>query len=146
MNQIKKINNVLITNMQTFNRSNKKCSLHYILIILLCLTPLSVNAELLLELYQQALHTNPTLLGRMYAIDRAMAQEDQAFSRLLPQISANGNYSYNRFNSDLAGTRRYNGLRGTVQARQALFDMSSFLRYQGTQAATRQTEQELEAN
>ena len=118
-----------------------------ILAILICAAPIPANAGLLLELYLESLSSNPTLLGRTYAIDRAIAQEDQAFSRLLPQISATGNYSYNRFNSRLgrADTRYYDGLRGTVQARQALFDLPSFLRYEGAQAATRQTEQELEA-
>ena len=68
-----------------------------ILAILICLSPLAGNAGLLLELYQESLISNPTLLGRTYAIDRAMAQQDQAFSQLLPQISASGNFSYNRF-------------------------------------------------
>ncbi len=131
--------------MQTFIHITPKVTPRAILAILIGLTPLSANAGLLLDLYQQSLNSNPTLLSRTYAIDRAIAQEDQAFSRLLPQISANGNYSYNSFNSDLAGTRNYPGLRGTIQASQALFDLPSFLRYQGAKAATQQTEQELEA-
>jgi len=112
---------------------------------LFCLTSLPVNVGQLLELYQQALNTNPALLGRVYAIDRAVAQEDQAFSRLLPQISANGSYSYSRFNSALAGTQNYPDLRGRIQARQVLFDLPSYLRYQGALSATKQTEQELKA-
>jgi len=131
--------------MKIFSRINKKYQYHQILVILIYLTPLPAGAGLLLELYQESLKTNPTLLVRTYAIDRALARKDQTLSRLLPQISANGSYSYNRFNSDLAGTRSYDGLRGSVQARQALFDLPSLLLYQGAQAATQQAEQELEA-
>ena len=125
-------------------RINKKRPAQ-LLAILICLTPLSANAGLLLDLYLESLNSNPTLLGRTYAIDQAKAQEDQALSRLLPQISANGTYSYNRFNSDSAGTRNYDGLRGSIQARQALFDLPSFLRYQGAKAATQQSKEELNA-
>ena len=105
---------------------------------------MSANAGLLLDLYQESLNSNPTLLSRIYAIDLAMAQEDQAFSGLLPQISANGTYSYNRYDSPIRN-RRYDGLRGTIQARQALFDLPTIFRYQGAKAATQQTEEELKA-
>ena len=137
--------------MQKFIRTQKKSRFHLIAAILMCLAPLSAHAGLLLKLYQQALDTNPTLLGKTYAIDRATAQQDQAFSRLLPQVSAVGSYSLNRFNQQTNGTQidgsavNYDGLRGTVQARQALFDLPSYMRYQGAKAATQQTEQELEA-
>ena len=113
--------------------------------ILISLFSLSAHAGLLLELYQKSLTSNPTLLGRSYAIDRAMAQQDQAYSRLLPQISATGNFSYNRFDQRRADVERYNGVRGSIQARQALFDMPSLLRYEGTKATTLQAEQELDA-
>ena len=137
--------------MQKFINIKKKPHLHHILAILISLAPLSANAGLLLKLYQQALDTNPTLLGKTYAIDRANAQKDQAFSRLLPQVSATGSYSLNRFNQQTNGTQidgsavNYDGLRGTVMARQALFDLPSYMRYQGAKAAAEQTEQELEA-
>lgn len=131
--------------MQTFISRNKNRLLHHLMVILICSAPIPVNAGLLLELYQQALYTNPTLLGRTYAIESAEAQQDQAFSGLLPQVSATGDYSYNRFHSNLAGTRRYEGKRGSIQARQALFDMSAFLRYEGAKAATQQSEQEMYA-
>lgn len=109
------------------------------------------HAGVLLDLYQQALNNNPTLLGRQYAVDQAKAREDQAFSRLLPQVSANGGYSLNRFDSHSPlnlpndTVQYYDGLRGTIQARQALFDLPSYLRYLGTEAATRQSADEHEA-
>ena len=116
-----------------------------ILATLICLSPLAGNAGLLLELYQESLNSNPTLLGRTYAIDRAMAQQDQAFSQLLPQLSASGNFSYNRFDQRRDDVRRYSGKRGSIQASQALFDRPALLRYEGAQATTQQTEQELDA-
>jgi len=146
---------LLIPNMQKHTHTLKKHPLHHILLILISLAPLTANAGMLLKLYQQALDTNPALLGKTYAIDRATAQEDQAFSKLLPQVSAIGSYSLNRFNQQAGtsqqtrgtqtGTFYYDGLRGTVQARQALFDLPSYLRYKSAQEATQQTEQELEA-
>ena len=112
--------------------------------------PLPAYAGVLLDLYQQALTNNPTLLNRQYAIDQARAREDQAFSRLLPQVSANGSYSLNRFDSHdrfevTNSVRYYDGLRGTVQARQSLFDLPSYLRYRGAEASTRQSEDEHDA-
>jgi outer membrane protein len=125
---------------------------------IICLTWLSSNASagVLLNLYQQALANNPTLLSRQYAVDQAEAREDQAFSRLLPQVSASGNYSYNRFNNQggdplpskygiETGVNNYPGLRGTLQARQALFDLSSYLKYRSAESSTRQAEEEQEA-
>lgn len=119
----------------------------------ICLSCCSISAHagVLLDLYQQALTNNPTLLSREFAIDQAKAREDQAFSRLLPQVSANGGYSLNRFDSHsninipANAAQYYDGLRGTVQARQALFDLPSYLRYLGAEAATRQSADEHEA-
>lgn len=119
----------------------------------ICLSCFSISAHagVLLDLYQQALTNNPTLLSREFAIDQAKAREDQAFSRLLPQVSANGGYSLNRFDSHsninipANAAQYYDGLRGTVQARQALFDLPSYLRYLGAEAASRQSADEHEA-
>jgi outer membrane protein len=108
----------------------------------------------LLQLYEQTLATNPVLKGREYSIDQAEAQADQALSKLLPQIMASGNINWNNFTqarTDVLGrklnnvTDRYEGQRGVLQARQALFDLPSFLRLQGADATVQQTRQELEA-
>lgn len=114
-------------------------------ILALLLLNSGAHAETLLELYHQALDTNPALLGKQYLLEKTSAQEDQAFSRLLPQISVTGTYSLNRFNSAGVGTRDYEGLRGSIQARQPLFDLASYLKYQGAKAATQQRESELAA-
>jgi outer membrane protein len=108
----------------------------------------------LLQLYEQTLATNPVLKGREFAVDQAEAQLDQAFSKLLPQIMATGTVNWNSYSepkTDFLGheigtiTSRYEGHRGIIQARQALFDLPSFLRFEGADATKSQTEQELEA-
>jgi len=115
----------------------------------------------LIELYEQALATNPTLKQSEYTIEQAKAQKDQAMSKLLPQVSAIGTLSWNRYTqtipavtSSVTGkivtpehdtTVNYPGTRGVLQARQALFDLPDYLRLQGAGEAVRQTELELEA-
>lgn len=104
----------------------------------------------LIELYDQALATNPTLKSSEYSVDQAKAQKDQVRAKLLPQVSAVGNLSWN--NTDEAGPngrttvqRSYEGTRGIIQARQALFDLPSYLRLQGAGSAIKQAEMEVEA-
>lgn len=106
----------------------------------------------LVELYAQALASHPIIKGGEFAIDQAKAQEDQALSKLLPQVSAVGNLNWNEMTQSTSGlsnqssnTSNYEGTRGIVQARQALFDLPSFLRWQGSGAIVLETEQELEA-
>lgn len=103
------------------------------------------QAGVLLELYQKALENNPTLLSRKYAIEQAEAREDQAFSRLLPQISANGSYSLNKYHREGLGTNQYEGLRGVVQISQALLDLPSYMRYQSAEASTEQSRGQYDA-
>jgi outer membrane protein len=103
------------------------------------------QAQDLLELYRRALDSNPALKAREFGVDRAAAQADLQRSRLRPQIVASANYSVNDFDARGAGSSSYDGMRGTIQLRQALFDRSSSLRVQSADAATQQSEQELEA-
>ncbi|MEI7867817.1 MAG: TolC family protein [Candidatus Methylumidiphilus sp.] len=114
----------------------------------------SATAANLLELYDQALATNPTLKGKEYMVDQAKAQKDQAMSKLLPQISAIGNLSWSNLAQVVPATAAarqtvdtvsYEGTRGLVQARQALFDLPSYLRLQGAGLTIQQTELELQA-
>jgi outer membrane protein len=127
---------------------------------LLTLNTTSSPAADLLELYEQALATNPTLKQSEYSVDQAKAQKDQALSKLLPQVSAIGNLSWSNYTqtvpavANAAGTvtspqhdisTSYPGSRGVIQARQALFDLPSYLRLQGAGEAVQQTELELEA-
>ena len=107
----------------------------------------------LLQLYDLAMTTNPVVEGRRSSIAQAEAQQDLARSKLLPQVSANGNLSWNEFNQELSNpltgettdnSTRYQGLRGVVQARQALFDLSSFRAFEGAGFSVKHAEQNME--
>ncbi|NOU10987.1 MAG: TolC family protein, partial [Nitrospira sp.] len=113
-----------------------------LVLLVLTLTLLSPTAEAaesppanLLELYDLALATNPVVMGRQYSVVQVEAQQDQARSKLLPQVSATGNITWNELTQEgpnqFTGqtrdfTSQYQGLRGVVQARQALFDLASY--------------------
>lgn len=108
----------------------------------------------LLALYDQLMANNATLKGREYLIEQFKAQKDQARSPLMPQISAIGNLSYNWSSQEETDpltlqTRTidssYQGLRGVIQARQALFDLPSYRQFQGAENLVKQSEQELYA-
>ncbi len=131
-----------------------------IFLLLLILTILSPAAEAveqqpanLLQLYDQALATNPVVEGRRYSVVQAEAQQDQARSKLLPQASATGFISWNELTQETTNaltrqttdfTSQYQGLRGVVQARQALFDLASYRAYEGAGLTVKQAEQDLE--
>ena len=114
----------------------------------------------LIELYDLALSSNPALKQGEYTVEQARAQKDQALSKLLPQVSAIGTLSWNRYTQTIPATTtstgkivtpehdttvNYPGTRGVLQARQALFDLPSYLRLQGAAESVRQTELQLEA-
>jgi outer membrane protein len=114
------------------------------------------RAESLLELYRITLDSNPILKGKEFALDQAKAQQDQALSKLLPQLMATGSYqkvdfrqSIQRGPQNLPDNRdfseQYWGTQGSIQARQALFDLPSYLRLQGAESFTLQSEKEVDA-
>lgn len=130
-----------------------------LILLIVTLTILSPTAEAaeehptnLLQLYDLALTTNPVVEGRKYSVVQAEAQHDQARSKLLPQVSATGFVSWNEFTQEVPNrftgqttdvTSQYQGLRGVVQARQALFDLASFRAYQGAGFIVKQAEEDL---
>jgi outer membrane protein len=133
------------------------CHLFLLVLMLTILSPAAEAAERqpanLLQLYDLALATNPIVEGRKYSVVQAEAQQDQALSKLLPQVSAIGNISENELTQQTSNsftgqttdlTTQYQGLRGVVQARQALFDLSSYRTYEGTGFTIKQAEQDLE--
>jgi outer membrane protein len=127
-----------------------------IALLLLPLTLLSSIVEAvdqppanLLQLYDHALATNPIVEGRKYSVVQAEAQRDQARSKLLPQVSATGNITWNELTQEVPDrftgqttdfTSQYQGLRGVVQARQALFDLASYRAYEGAGSTVKQAE------
>jgi outer membrane protein len=105
----------------------------------------------LLQLYEETLASNPLLKGGEFSIDEAKAREDKAFSRLLPQLSASANVNWTAFSQDGSATfpavsDQYLNTRAIIQARQALFDLPSWLRWEGAGSNVRQTQQELESS
>ena len=131
-----------------------------LVLLVLTLTLLSPAAEAaegppanLLELYDLALATNPVVMGRKYSVVQVEAQQDQARSKLLPQVSATGNITWNELTQEVPNqftgqtrdfTSQYQGLRGVVQARQALFDLASYRAFEGAGFIVKQAEQDLE--
>jgi outer membrane protein len=109
------------------------------------LVPAAGNAQRLLDFYQHALTSNPTLRSREFGIEQARAQEDIAASRLLPQVSAIGNYSNNDYRETGLAAQSYNGTRAVLQASQALLDFASYFRLQGAQFAVTQNELQRDA-
>lgn len=117
-----------------------------------CAAPSGAQPPGLLELYEQVLANNPGLKGSEYAVDQAQARKDGARSSLLPQVSGTGSLSWNRldqtvtnpFTQDESIVRsEYQGARAVVQARQALFDLPAYYRWQSTKSSLRQAEQDL---
>jgi outer membrane protein len=124
------------------------------LILPLALTARCAQADPfdLLTLYDELLRNNPSLKGREHEIERAQARRDVAMSKLLPQVNASGNLSWNRLNqtvvnpfTDAESVNQfdYQGSRAIVQASQALFDLSSYYQLQGRASSLRQAEEDL---
>jgi outer membrane protein len=120
-------------------------SLRSLLFLILSGSSIEGHAEDLLELYRHALETNPVLKGREYDVDRTSAQKNQAQSKLLPQLSAVGNRSWNDFDTRGIGAEQYYGKRGTIQGRQALFDLPSYRSLEAAEARNLQSKEELQA-
>ncbi len=132
----------------------------HMVLLVLTLTILTLTAEAaerppanLLQLYDLAMTTSPVVEGRKYSVVQAEAQHDQARSKLLPQVSAIGNITWNELTQETTNvfarqtsdfTSQYQGLRGVVQARQALFDVASYRAYEGTGFTVKQMEQDLD--
>lgn len=103
------------------------------------------QAETFLELYRQAMTSNPTLQGHEQHVTRVQALEDGARSRLRPQLSATGSNTWNHFHTHGADSDQYPTSRASLQARQALFDAPGARRLKAAKARTAQTRQELDA-
>jgi outer membrane protein len=112
-------------------------------VFLFSMLPLCVTAQGLAELYGAALSSNPNLKAREFDVDRARAESDSARSRLLPQLFADGEWSYNRQDDSGFDAQTYDGKRTSISARQNLFDLPSYRRLEATKATISQREQEL---
>jgi outer membrane protein len=109
---------------------------------------LPVAAEDLLSLYERAVQASPELNSSAYSLEVIKAQEDQAFGKLLPEVSVVGNYSLNSIHQEGIGNRRatnsdYPGTRASVSLQQPLFDLQAYLLMKSQQAKTTQFEENL---
>lgn len=115
---------------------------------LLATLSLPVAADDLLSLYQRAVLASPELNSSEYSLDVVKAQEDQAFGKLLPEVSVIGNYSLNEFHQQGVGRRpaqtsSYPGTRASVNLQQPLFDLQAYLLMKSQQSRTSQYEENL---
>lgn len=121
------------------------------LVAVLAASSLPAAAEDLLSLYERALVASPDLNGGQYSVDVAKAQEDQAFGKLLPEVSVLGNYSMNQYHQQAgsnpllrpAQTSNYPGSRSSVTLQQPIFDLQAYLLMKSQQAKTSQYEEAL---
>lgn len=112
-------------------------------VLMLALLPQPTLAQGLAELYRAALTGNPIVKMRGFDVERARAEADGARSRLLPQVSAQANWSTNEYRESSAGDQSYGGKRASVTARQSLYDPASGFRVDAARATVQQREQEL---
>jgi outer membrane protein len=112
-------------------------------------------AEDLITVYRQALEADPQLKNAEVKAEIGSAQKGQALGQMLPQISASGNWSKNRYASTattLTGGRvdyaqHYPGTRYSVSLNQTLVDFGKFWEWRRAAKAEEQYATEaIEAN
>jgi outer membrane protein len=115
---------------------------------LLAALSLPAAAEDLLSLYERAVLASPELGSSEYSLDIIKAQEDQAFGKLLPEVSVVGNYSLNEYHQQHSTLGRssnssYPGTRASITLQQPIFDLQAYLLMKSQQAKTSQYEENL---
>jgi outer membrane protein len=111
-------------------------------LLALLLTAAASPAEGLLELYDEAMQSNPALRGREFGIEEAKAQRDLSLSQLLPQVTADASYDWNKYDEEGLAAERYQGMRGVLSARQPLLDVAALHRYRSAKVTVEQSEHE----
>ena len=109
-------------------------------------TPTDTSTAItLLDAYYKARDSAPELAIARYRVDGAESQRDVARGRVLPQVSAFGQWSENRveYQGELIPDQRYPGERYGFQASQSLINMSNWMEYDRQKALVDVSEQEL---
>ncbi|ASF44592.1 TolC family outer membrane protein [Methylovulum psychrotolerans] len=119
-----------------------------VMLPLLAALSLPAAAEDLLSLYERAVLASPELGSSEYSLDIIKAQEDQAFGKLLPEVSVVGNYSLNEYHQQHSTLGRssnssYPGTRASITLQQPIFDLQAYLLMKSQQAKTSQYEENL---
>jgi outer membrane protein len=123
-------------------------------LLLACLAIAQVGtarAEDLLSIYQQALDADPQLQTAAIKVEIGAAQKGQALGQMLPQISANTNWSKNEqkrnaVNGGADNITTYPGTRYTVSLTQSVLDFAKFWDWRRAQEIENQyTSENIEA-
>ncbi|PPD33316.1 MAG: type I secretion protein TolC [Methylomonas sp.] len=116
-----------------------------LLLVLMALDVAEVSAADLLTVYQQALESDPSLKNAALKVEMGGAQKKQAIGEMLPQVTANANWSENEQKSiGLSGsaTSNYPGTRYTVSVSQPLIDFAKFWNWRRATEVEHQYESE----
>ena len=111
----------------------------------------TAKAEDLLSIYQQALEADPQLQSAALKVEIGAAQKGQALGQMLPQISANTNWSKNEqkrnaVNGGVDNITTYPGTRYTVSLTQSVLDFAKFWDWRRAQEIENQyTSENIEA-
>ncbi len=104
--------------------------------IVLLAQPIKLYAEDLLAVYQQALEADPETHAAALKVQIGAAQKGQALGELLPQVSANANWSANNQRAPACAnasctltapnTNNYHGTRYSLSVNQSIIDFAKF--------------------
>ncbi|MFT7009112.1 MAG: outer membrane protein [Colwellia sp.] len=109
-----------------------------LLVIALCLCVQQVNAQDLLQTYQQVVKSDPRLLIDTLGVEVGVARKNQSFGALLPQASLNSNLASNTRRMEGRSIDHYSGERYSFSVQQTLFDMPKFRAWQKSGAVLEQ--------
>lgn len=90
------------------------------------------------EAYELALNNDARLQMARYQLDATQAREDSTFARVLPRVTAFGQFSQNevRYDSNLLESREYDGTRYGLSLSQTLFNKPIFSQIAAAKART----------
>jgi len=86
----------------------------------------SVNAADLVEVYNDAVRSDPVSIAANLNVLTTEEQQQQAEAKLYPQASVNGAFSENELKSSGIDTQRYSGTSIKLNISQVLFDMQAW--------------------
>ncbi len=98
-------------------------------VLLMAFQSAESSAEDLLSIYRLALEADPALKSASIKVEMGAAQKAQAIGEMLPQVTANGNWSQNQQRTSGAGssaTSEFPGKRFSLSVNQTLFDFAKF--------------------
>tara|TARA_B100000795_G_scaffold89878_1_gene65408 strand:- start:1111 stop:2367 length:1257 start_codon:yes stop_codon:yes gene_type:complete len=86
----------------------------------------AVSAQNLTDIYHQVLQSDPRLLVESLRVEVGIAQEEQAFGALLPQVSITSSWTQNEQLDGNSNKESFSGERHSLSVNQPLFDMPKY--------------------